>query len=952
MAPTMRRERLATGVLLGAALAALFGGSWGESVFLSPPGNLLSNPLLSGPSHLASILSPEFAMFTEGQYRPLSYAVLALLRGVVPADATSFWQAVLLVTHWLAAFLLARLVRRLGGALGPSLFAGALFVVHPLVSVFAADAGLYHFTLGWVLYLGAMHLYLRAGQGDGGRALAGCLALYLLGVLTTKAVFTWPLVLLAYEGLYRRSGWRYTARRVALFVVPTALLAPFWWLVAPHPLHYSYIVFPPGSTWFTFYSVVSATEYYARGLLLGAHVPVPLHELVPQIYSLASGRFWALLLANAAVLIAGLVLTRRRQWGGLGLLLIFAVMVPYASTTLNNAEDYVAWKYLYPVLGGFALFAGWLAATPSGGGRGRRLLAGALVLTIPLFAWQQGRLNRLTATEVGYWEHIHELFPGSETANVALGTALLARGELEEARARLFDPSVEELYDSAKAMCQYYVRRGEVLPAAVHLRMALRQGQGLQFGHGEPLMAEVMDAAGALDHAEGALGKVLTSNPYDLAAMERLAGIWVRKGFVLAADKLRQRIEALDPDADEARRVAALVAERRQKAGREEVIAPPSPSWLRYAANGSQDGVIRRQIIAESPAHAGDPIIGVEMASCLVSEGDHARALKQMRAVTAAMPGWALGWAMQSWVASEADELEEAIAAGQRALELDNRDATVHNSLGILQARLANRNPQDRAARTRAVEYFAESMRLNPRNVSAFVNLGKEMARLGESDQAVAFYRRALRLRPDLAEANFGMANLRADQGDLVEAVDYYRKALRARREYPEASYNLGLALARQEKFAEAEESFAQALAQRPEYSPARDALATLCMQQGRFGQAIAVLKEGARLVPGHIRGSLMLATLLASCPDPRHRDPRAAVALAESLCRALRYQNSDALLVLAEVRAETGDLAGAAREASLALQVADATGRPQHVARIEQRLQVFRRRLAGAEQH
>jgi len=129
-----------------------------------------------------------------------------------------------------------------------------------LASIFTTDAHLYHFSLGLAFYLGALHLYLRAGRGHGGRALAASLALYLLGLFTTKALFTLPLVLAAYEGLYCRGGWRLLLRRLALFLVPTAALARLWWTLSPHPLHFGYFVFPPASTWFTFYSIVSATE--------------------------------------------------------------------------------------------------------------------------------------------------------------------------------------------------------------------------------------------------------------------------------------------------------------------------------------------------------------------------------------------------------------------------------------------------------------------------------------------------------------------------------------------------------------------------------------------------------------------------------------------------------------------------------------------------------------------
>jgi tetratricopeptide (TPR) repeat protein len=157
------------------------------------------------------------------------------------------------------------------------------------------------------------------------------------------------------------------------------------------------------------------------------------------------------------------------------------------------------------------------------------------------------------------------------------------------------------------------------------------------------------------------------------------------------------------------------------------------------------------------------------------------------------LPESAFAWAMRSWVAAELGSLDEAIDAGRHALDLDNRNATVHNTLGILDGRLAEVRSDDAFLRQRAMEHFREALRINPQHASAYVNLARELRHQGQHEKAMALYRRVLRLRPDLAEAHFNLGNLLAEQGDKEGAIDSYRQAIRARRDYVQAHFNLGV---------------------------------------------------------------------------------------------------------------------------------------------------------------
>ena len=935
------------------ALAATFSGGLGEPFFLRNPEGVLHLPLISSWRHLPAVFTADFMMFTDGQYRPLAYALLALVRSAVSPEVTWFWHLWLLGFHWLNAVLAGALVQRLGGGRGPALFAATLVAVHPVGAVVVNDPGAFHHLLGLSFFLGALYLYVRARE-RGWRFSLFSLAGFAVGLFANKVLFSLPLVLLAYEALYRRTPARETVVRLAPFALVAAGLSSLWWGLHPHPLHYTYAEFPEGANWFSLFSVVGAIEWYGRGLFLGWGVPAVLHDSVEQVFGPLDWRFvgWAVY-ALGLLGAGGAALRQRRWWGGLGVVVIVTSMLPFATTFWNSVEDYLAWKYAYCGVAGVALLlAGTLDSLAAGAERSSRAKRAALWIVPVLLGIGQMQLTSLAASPVAYWSRAASLPGSSETAGLALGRAHLERGQLAEARWAFFAGSVGQLHGGSAALCRYFAPRGELLPAAIHLRMAIRGGSGLQFAHAEPLLAELMHVAHAYDHAEAALGKVLTANPYDVAAMARLAEVWVCKGYVAAAEKLQARVLDLDPGAPAARRIeAALEAARRRGEAPSDLVRPPSPSWLRYVTQGMYDSRISRQIVRCSEEHRDDPIIQLEAATCLIRNGRHQEALATFRRVTEILPNSAYAWAMRCWAAAEARETGEATAAGRRALELDSRNATVHNTLGILFGLQARSSADPVGLRRRAVSHFREALGLNPRQLSAHLNLARELRHQGQADEAIRHYRQALRLQPDCADAHFGLGNLLADEGDVEGAIESYEQALASQGDHLAARHNLGAVLAQAGRDREAVAHFRRVLQTRPDHSEARDAMAVVLMRQGRYAEAASLLREGLTTNPGHTRGALMLASLLATCPDKSVRDPATAAIIGERLCRALNESNVQALQVTAAAHAAAGNPARAVEYAERALELARRQGHAAQATAIASDLERYRR-IGGGRQN
>ena len=93
---------------------------------------------------------------------------------------------------------------------------------------------------------------------------------------------------------------------------------------------------------------------------------------------------------------------------------------------------------------------------------------------------------------------------------------------------------------------------------------------------------------------------------------------------------------------------------------------------------------------------------------------------------------------------------EEAEAEYRRALSLDPEDPLVRNNLGALLA--------DRGAYDEALANFHEAIRSDPAFVSAILNSGLALEKLGDRAGAGAAYRTVLSLQPENGQASSGLA--------------------------------------------------------------------------------------------------------------------------------------------------------------------------------------------------
>ena len=776
-------------VCLGCALAAWVLASsrvWlDKAPLIVGEDTVLRLPLLSHWGNLPTIFSTDFTVFSEGEYRPLSYALLAVLRTWLPVENAAPWRVCLLALQALNVTLVYCLARQLLGSPLGALAASGLFAAHPLAAVVIGQIDHFPYALGLTLYLASWCCYTRAGRSGLGLWWLGSIALFAGGLLTTRAGLALPVVLAAWEFTRRGRGVG-AVLRLAPFVGLVGLIAWLWHVQGS-------VGFPgawPVAWWRIVVSVVAGSWRYVQGLVLGSNIPVVLSEVVARrrpmdlafwctagsCSALCGCAIWLLWRARVRVgLTVGRVAGLAVVWG-------FATFAPF----LYPAGSHMAWPYVYFPLVGVALLVGSLGAAAVS--MRHALLRRAA--TVLLLVWciylglQLVRRNMATGSDVQYWQHALELNPQSERASVELGKAHLRRGDVHQAIPFLYNASVTDVAESCRSMAEHYLRQGELLAAAVHCRWAGNPRSGAELQTVKSLSARLLRAAGALDQAQAEWHSVLAANQYHTRAMAELAAIWRAQGLVEAAQHLISRAREIDPSAPALAQAGASQSPAHGAAAASEVVD--------YALGAEQGPQVHGRIVALSERLDTDPIILLAAGLSLTTLNQPREALEKLDAARPALDTLGLLWAARCYALVQAGDWPAATHAVDKALTLGCSDPFACSLTG---AALIHQGRHDRAMwfLRRAVDLdpsylggqwnyalalealgnfdkaagrFSTIVRLAPTSAQAHMHLGAALLKLGKAKAAVRSLHAALRLEPTLAQAHVTLADALTQTGD------------------------------------------------------------------------------------------------------------------------------------------------------------------------------------------
>jgi len=144
---------------------------------------------------------------------------------------------------------------------------------------------------------------------------------------------------------------------------------------------------------------------------------------------------------------------------------------------------------------------------------------------------------------------------------------------------------------------------------------------------------------------------------------------------------------------------------------------------------------------------------------------------------------------------------------------------------------------QRQGERQEALRQFERAAALQPSYVSAHYHWGVTLLEEGRVPEALVQLETAVRLGPAHADAQLALGNALVRAGRTAEAVEHYERSLKLQ-PAADAHYNLAVALLGLGRTAEAEQQLGAAVRLEPGLVVARRRLALMLAQSGRIGEA------------------------------------------------------------------------------------------------------------------
>ena len=181
-----------------------------------------------------------------------------------------------------------------------------------------------------------------------------------------------------------------------------------------------------------------------------------------------------------------------------------------------------------------------------------------------------------------------------------------------------------------------------------------------------------------------------------------------------------------------------------------------------------------------------------------------------------------------------------------------------------------------------ANEEFRKAIEIDPSNITARMNYASTFVLLKKYDEAEAQLNELLKLSPGYAKAHLSLGVLAAQLGNDAEAVTHFRAGLAVDKNLADANLFLGDALMRLKKYPEAEAAYLRQMELTPRNPSPHMRLVPSLIRQKKFVAARDKMENLVKGLPKHRDVMMVMARLLAACPDTAVRDGKRAVALAE----------------------------------------------------------------------
>jgi predicted CXXCH cytochrome family protein len=149
-----------------------------------------------------------------------------------------------------------------------------------------------------------------------------------------------------------------------------------------------------------------------------------------------------------------------------------------------------------------------------------------------------------------------------------------------------------------------------------------------------------------------------------------------------------------------------------------------------------------------------------------------------------------------------------------------------------------------------AVTTLHRAVRIDSDLPEVYVNLGIALSRKGDRAEAIDAFQSAIRLSPSLSAAHSNLANLLDARGDVALAQYHFRKAIAADPTQAVVHYNYGLTLVKRKMYEEGESELSTALELDPRMAEAATSLAMALEGRGKSEAAIEYYRRALQIKP------------------------------------------------------------------------------------------------------
>ena len=259
-------------------------------------------------------------------------------------------------------------------------------------------------------------------------------------------------------------------------------------------------------------------------------------------------------------------------------------------------------------------------------------------------------------------------------------------------------------------------------------------------------------------------------------------------------------------------------------------------------------------ILIETSSEA-PPAGSIEQLSKLYNRREFLVVLDEATALLKQYPSNLVIWNLLGASATEIGQLDHAVSAFLRVIEINPNHAQAYNNLGTAYFRKEELNL--------AIEAYKKAISINSHYPDALNNLGQALCKIGSVNEAIEAYRTAVSIKPTFAPAYFNLGLAFKISENWVEAIDAFEKAVFLNSDFKSAYNEIGLAFLGQCDVEQAVTYLKKAVSLHPECAFTHNNLGFALHKIGAFQEAAFHFKTAISLKPDHVEAMSNLGAAL-----------------------------------------------------------------------------------------